>query len=279
MSAELDTGWTYERLIREVAEKLGLADQTGTVSAIPSDPNHLDQCKRAVNRGYHTFIRLFPQGSFRNRRFTITTNSTGTEPDNIDGDAAIYRLPRWLTRKPSAEFQYTDRNFPFRSIVEVTRREIVAARQLNPNNAPPRMYQVQPIDARDGMNNGAGGALQVTFYPTPNAAYTLESGGYVYPYDLIEMGERHIAGAEHDLTIAALAVKEFCDNPHEDPDKRRWATEEAASQLALSREIEKGAKVGNQGRMSDPRMRQFYGRDIFPGDSSGNFTYNGNPLA
>lgn len=277
MPLNIDTGWSFGRLILEVAEDAGLADQTGSVAAIPTDAHQLDLIKRAVNKGYQEFIRMDPQWSFRNRSFTITTSASGTAPDAIGGDAGIIRLPRWLARAPETPFEFVDENSVYERVEPVSYARVRGQQQRFPQSGPPEMGCARPIDG-DGRAVGqrSGTVWALYLWPTPDAAYTLESSGHVFPYDMVELEERHIAGAEHDETIKAFALKHLHGGPHEDAAKKQACRDEADRQFLISKAADVPARVGVKGLLRDPRMRRRpTGDDIHPGDSSSNLTAYG----
>lgn len=270
----IDTGWSFGRLILEVAEDAGLADQSGPVPAIPTDPATLDLVKRAVNKGYKEFLRLDPMWSFRRRAFTLTTSSDGTGPENVGNDAGVMRLPRWLTRAPDMDFRFIDENAPYGTLTPCTYADIRLRQQSTPMTGVPEMVAVHPLDQADAHTGpGSGGGWAAYFWPTPDSAYQLESGGFVLPYDLVELEERHIAGAEHDETIKAFALKHLHNSPHEDPGKKEATAQEADRQFLISKGIDAGARVGIKGRLRDPNICA-PSRSPYPGDR-GTFTAYG----
>ncbi len=273
----IDTGWTFGRLILEVAEDAGLADQTGAVAAIPSDAATLDRVKRAVNKGYQEFIRHDPQWSFRARAFVITTNSSGASHDSVNGQTGVIRLPRWLQRAPDVPFYFVDENSVYSQLVPFTYAHVRSQQQRYPDEGVPSMYAVHPLESPDGMvGPGSGVAWALYLWPTPDAAYQIESQGFVYPYEMVELEERHIAGAEHDQTIKAFALKQLYSGPHEDPAKKRDCAEAAKEQLALSLAADMPQRVGIKGRLRDPRMLAAETRNPYaPGDSGGTLTAYG----
>lgn len=282
MPPNTDTGWSFGDLIREVAEDAGLADQSGSVPAIPSDPATLDIIKRAVNKGYREFLRIDPQWSFLNRSLVIVTSSEGTGPDCIGGDNAVVRLPRWVQGVPATPFEYIDENSIYCRLVMVDYATLQGKRQRYPEVGTPEFGCVRHIDAPGSMiGPGSGRVMALYLYPTPDAAYTLESTARVLPYDMVELEERHVAGAEHDQTIKAFALKALHSGPHEDPAKKQACIDEAALQLDISKKADARARVGIKGRVRDPLMvqRDSAGRDDHaPGDSSRYWTVYGQPM-
>ena len=284
MPSHHDTGWTFRDLILRVAEEYGCADQNGSVADIPSDPHNLDKVKRAVNIGYREFLSEDPDWSFRRRPFTVVTNADGAGPNNVGRDAGIYRLQRFVQRMPERDLQFTDDNYPMGMICPTSYMDILRMRQTSPSPGPPTHYHIRkadPVDGRTGQ--GSGGHWEIIFYPTPDSAYTFQGTCFAYPYDMVELGEQHIAGAEHDLTVLAYATKAMYINPHEDADKRESARGQAAEMLAKSKEIDRRARTGVLGVVRDPANRGlgFIGSSspgYFPGDSGANFTYEGQRL-
>lgn len=280
MPANLVPGRTFEWLIRWVAEKYGVADQNSAVSGIPTDAHNLDKVKRAVNDGYREFIGLDPEWTFRNRTFTIATNSAGTGPENVGNSAAIYRLPRWVQRKPRGEFQYLDVSSQYPIIIPVDLKTIRARRQVNAISGPPQYCCVQPTDPADGFA-GEGTTFTVIFWPAPDATYELESTAYAVPYDMVELGERHIAGAEHDLTIAAYGLKHMCMDPATESGRLAAARDICAEMLAISRAADAPARVGRRGVSRDGHWDLRYQDERQTpetGDSETYFRYEGAPV-
>jgi hypothetical protein len=62
----------FQDLILRVAEFLGIADYSGGVAGVPTDPHDLDLCKRLVNNGYRKFTNANPNWQAITPTLTIT---------------------------------------------------------------------------------------------------------------------------------------------------------------------------------------------------------------
>lgn len=212
MLASLDSGMTYEQLIVRVAEAAGVASYANGAAAIPTGAHNLDLCKRMVNDGYQRFLngvraggkRPYMGWTFLKPLMTITLSAEGTGPLNIDTDAARYRIPipvvahpaLWTIKDPDSVASATtcavtgiDRVWASLSSTSSTGRPVIAA--------------MAPL-APDRPGDAPG--WEVVFWPRPDKAYSATARLRLQPRPLVALEERHVAGAEHDQTIIAMAI-------------------------------------------------------------------------
>lgn len=213
-------GWTFERLLIELAEAVNQTQYgTGNDNApvVNTDPATRDRLNRAVNRGYKYFLLSDRQWSFLERPVTLVLTpdaSLGAASGLhaglcIDQDPARYRLPGFVEGSPKGDWTYLDTNSPYRAVIDVSAATVQRCRQASPTvTGAPQYAGVRPLEP-DTSDNQQTPGREVIFWPTPDREYTVEALFRVATPELADLSDRHVAGAEHDLTILALAQWEW----------------------------------------------------------------------
>ena len=209
MTAQVLTGWTLRQLIIELADAVSLATLgTGTDNraTVPTDPNTLDQLTRAINRGYKSFLAANPRWTFLERPVQITMSATGTGAACIDSDPGRYLLPSFVSGAPKGDWSFVDDNADRVCIMTTSEHAIRRYRDGSPDTSGTPLYGcVRPLDPpKNGSLRSARRELVV--YPDPDNDYLIEAMFRISAHELVEMNDRHIAGAEHDMAVLEQSV-------------------------------------------------------------------------
>ena len=250
MPIDLETGKTFRTLVAQFAEQIGVAsfgaDGRGE-PGIPATVHELAICKSYVNSGYKDFLQADADWTFLNDEVILTLDPAGAGPFNVNGDPARYRLPQHCTGHPRGNWRFRDDLTSARQVICRPMDVIDAKRQGIVRTGVPELAGVR------GIPSGplAGKGSEVVFYPAPDAAYTLVGLYRVLPYDLVDLDQRHVAGAEHDNTVLAAALHKWAQRDGDEPSKIERGGEYARL-MALSKDIDRRKRTRNFGRMRDP---------------------------
>lgn len=218
MPMELESSATFGDLILRLAERVGAADQNGSIAVIPTDAERLRRCKQAVNEGYDRFLRANKNWTFLECDYELTFDNTGTGPQNIEADASRYRLPGFISSSPTTPWRYTDTRTRRRNIQNVHPSIIDNYRQQRYINTGPPGYAA----VRDRENKGPIGSRprswEAIFWPTPDAPYVVRATFRVFKHKMVDLAEKHIAGGVHDATIADYAAVAWQEDDTGDAD-------------------------------------------------------------
>lgn len=218
MPSDLNTSATFGELLLQLAVRTGFADYSGSVAALPTDAHRLAKLKSYVNDGYDRFLRANPKWTFLVRMVPLTFNTDGTGPSNIDGEPARYRLPGYVSGPPLGDWTYVDERTSRRAIGRVHPDIIDGYRQVNGETftGVPIICGHRPFSPKDPIGNTQT-AWEAIFWPAPDSTYAVQAPFRVAKHRMVELGERHIAGADHDASIAAYAVWVWKEDDAEDP--------------------------------------------------------------
>lgn len=225
MPIDLETSATFEYLILRLAERVGHADQTGSVAAIPDDANTLALIKKCINEGYDRFLRAHPTGwSFSMRWWDLTLSSTAGAM-NIDGDPARVKLPGWASGQPQEDWVYVGANATRRTCIR-THPSIVDQHRLADEEASgiPTICSVRAA-ASGGPPGLTPTRWEATFFPSPDAVYVLRAPFRVHRHQMVDLHERHVAGAQHDQAIIDFSALVWFEDDAEDQAKLTRANE------------------------------------------------------
>lgn len=214
------TGWTLEQLIIELADAVGMAtlgEAPDNSATVPTDPNQLDQLTRAVNRGYKSFLAANPRWTFLERIVTLTLSADGTAGNCIDGDPGRYALPSFISGNPKGDWTFVDSLASRACIMVADEHRVRRARDRSlETSGVPAIGCVRPLSPAPG---GVQKAARHEFvcYPNPDDDYVIRAEFRIEAHDLVNLTDRHIAGATHDMAILEQAVWQFkkLDNPGE----------------------------------------------------------------
>jgi len=209
MQAQVLTGWTLRQLIIELADAVSLAT-LGTGSdnraTTPTDPNTLDQLTRAINRGYKSFLTANPRWTFLERPVQITLSADGTAAQCVEGDPARYLLPSFVNGNPKGDWSFIDDQADRVCIMTTHEHVVRRLRDGSPDTSGTPLYGcVRPLDPPKGGSLRAA-RHELVLYPDPDEAYVIEALFRIGAHELVELEDRHVAGAEHDMAILEQAV-------------------------------------------------------------------------
>ena len=256
MPVDLTSSMTLEQIALEVARRCNLAsyinaaDTTDNRARVPSDRHDLEEVLSVVRRGYRRFLRDMWDATFMRLWVTITIGTSTTAPSVVNGEADTYRLPGYCTSAPIGDWQYVGGN-DTGTVIKTMQYDAVAQMKELSDNGTSDTGTSLVAGHRRISQGGPERGWSVLFYPAPDATYTIQAEFAVLPYDLVELGDRHIAGAAHDDTIIAASVLEYKQIDEPGNLATYAAIYEAA--LAASRLVDNRSKPSNLGarRVSD----------------------------
>lgn len=214
----IDTSMTLDDLTVRVAEAIGVQsftnpdDATDNRARPPTDPNALDRCHRAINDAQQYMARKHRWKCLK-PEYSITLYPDGDGPQNVNGDAGVYRLPRWLAGLPTQPMtvSVTDENGTTATgqggFVQITSSDrIRSLRSASPDATGRPLYAVVVAATMPNADQDDiwGNLLHV--YPNPSDSYILTGEFRVSPYRLKIGSDRHIFGGQHDLTLVTVST-------------------------------------------------------------------------
>lgn len=260
MPVNIDSSMTFSEMIIELADDVGLASHGAdgrSAAGLPDNPADLAKVKKFVNKGYRAFLGEDPKWTFCRSTFTLVLYPAGDGPDNVDGDAARYRLPSYLRGMPATTPTYTDQ---LSRVTHCLPRDVATVlRHIQTEEATgvPRIYAVRPIPGPDGKTSHVDTLHEMLFYPTPDVQYTLEMQVRVHPYNLVDVDlERHVAGPEHDRAIMAAARLAWLEAFSEDAGEKAEALQTYTKLLENAKAVDRELRPRNLGRLSDPSINR-----------------------
>ncbi len=226
----LDNGATFKQLLVQFAEaaRLSSFDASGRAS-LPSRASDLERCTRAINRGYKLFLRSW-DWSFLEIEHRITFAPDGRGPLNIAGDASRYALPPFVRAMPMSVLRFVDDWSVRQYICPATRTHVQGRHQMLETTGTPEVFACSELTA---PHPSGAGRWELYVFPRPDQAYTVEGTWRAGQYDMAELHEKHIAGADHDHAILAAALYLWkMDDSDDDAEKNRYerAWEQALAQ-------------------------------------------------
>jgi hypothetical protein len=250
MQPDTFTGKTFEALLLDFSEQAGLASYpvSGGAAAIPQSTHDLAKCKRFINKGYELFLRSDPDWTFIHAPWELRMDPTGAGPLNINQDSSRYRLPSYLNHAPVGNLRYSDDNTYLTQCVIVTPDTLERNRQLIDRTGTPAMCAVRRIASANPVEQGGS---EIVFYPTPDTAYVVRGTFRIGSYELRELGERHVAGSDHDHAILSAAMHLWAQADGVDAEVKAYRLQEWTQALEASRAIDKRKRVKNRGQMRE----------------------------
>jgi hypothetical protein len=239
MPVDIDTSATFEDLILRLAERVGLADQSGTVAAIPTDADNLAKIKRCVNEGYARFLRAYKYWSFLEQDVQITLSSAGTGGHCIESDPGRYALPGYVAGSPKGPWTYVDERTARAHIQNIAPSLIDGYRQGDGGSSGVPCYAACRPRATGAPKGGAPLGWEALFWPLPDSNYVIKATFRIKQHKLVENHDRHIAGSEHDDSLHAFCWLAWQEDDAEDPHIAERAKAAAMERLAESVELDK----------------------------------------
>lgn len=245
---------SFADLILRVAVEVGLSDETGTVSAIPSDPGDLAKVKRAVNDGLALFARAWSRWRWMEPEVTLTMDPTGAASNCVPGTTNEYVLPWFCQGAPLTDWVTTVDPNGLGTRVSSTSIERVRAYRADGVD-----YQSRPCMVAHVVHQGGTRPLwKAVFDRDPDAAYTLTARFRIVQPPLVELDDRHLAGAQHDQSIVDAGVWAYWRSKHEaDPGVRGASEARFNRAVAESISLDSRQRETNLGAMCDPSTEDF----------------------
>lgn len=256
MPIDLESSKTFQQLMIELAVPFGLAEYGADgkgAAALPDDVEDLRALKTCINNAYKLFLRSDPDWTFLFYPVVITTNADGLGPDNLDGDAARYRLPPPLRTKPQTNLVYLDQTWRGGEVMTWTVRLVRNRQQITKRTGRPQIAGYRPIPVAEGVD-AQKNAWEVIMWPTPDGVYELEGSFRVLPYDMVDLDEPHVAGADHDLAILAAAKWFWVKDDSEKESEAMKYKADWMEALAASRVLDKRLRTTRERQLRDPSI-------------------------
>jgi hypothetical protein len=260
MPADTATSATLLDLMLRVGRAAGVLDHqppawasTDNRGRVPDDPYTKTLLTAMVNNGYALFLRSDRDWSFCEFECTLTLSPDGSGSGCVEGRAWEYALPRFLQHAPITDWEYLDQNSTYDAVVQATLPELRRARREEPSTGAPRIaaFVFGATEAGD-VSPVAG---RVLFHPTPDQAYELAASFRIATHRMVELTERHVAGADHDEAIFAAAMYLWAlEDGTDDAVKARWERH-WKTQLAASIELDTHNRPVREVNTVDPTTR------------------------
>jgi hypothetical protein len=257
-----DTSMTFRDAILRVAEAAGLADNVNAATVgIPTDTGDLDIVKRAVWDGAELFYRGLNPATGKVHPWTflrpmveLICDPAGTGPDNIENDPAKMRLPWNVTGRPSGTWVWKvasggwGGNVIDTHIERLERMHVLGTITGCPEYAAIGVAKDQKVNVTDRQG------WYVHVYPTPDLAYVMRARFLLTPRKLLELDDRHIAGALHDQTLVSAAVWAFKRRDAKDRATRESYREDFEEAMLASIKHDEMNVPKTLGRLEDPSL-------------------------
>lgn len=253
-------GMTFQDFIVRVATRLGVRDLTAGSNGLPKRAHDLALCKEHVNEGYRRFLagvrpgmKPYRHWTFLRPEIVLTLSADGTGGDCIDGDSSRYRLPYnqavrprfWTVKESGVAGVGTN---ALDTSIEWVRSMLTSTTSTG---RPTRCAVTPRLNGAPGVDDRGWEAV---FYPRPDKDYVVSAPVRIQPRDLVELEDRHVAGAVHDEAIAAQAILAAMRRNVTDQNTGQFGIfqQDATDLLNASIEIDKANHPAVAGDMSDP---------------------------
>lgn len=202
-------GGTLHAVVLKIAEGLGVEDLTTSDNGRampPSDAHDRDLCIRLFNDAQNSLVQAFPRWRCLVSDVSLTLDSAGDGPRNIDSDATKYILPESFRGQTPTFWTWRYEAGNYGGTAAATHMGRVNGRLANDTSTgSPQLIAVDTIRATTaGGGRTDGWYLRV--YPTPDLAYTISARCKVEATPLTELSERHVWGQMFDRLLADVAI-------------------------------------------------------------------------
>ncbi|MCK5615808.1 hypothetical protein KAR91_78820 [Candidatus Pacearchaeota archaeon] len=181
MASEPSNATTMSDLMLRVAEKLGIAEYTSTGQIhIPVDQYNFNLCKRYINNGIRMFMADSPVKGWRwmRRLMTVTFDAEGDGDDNINTDAARYKLAENFGGTVDGPIKY-DADTAVGTRIDWCDESVIRARRsLSVNTGIPTLAAIRPYQPTSEALS-ATRQWEMIVDPAPGSAYVVK-----FPYTL-----------------------------------------------------------------------------------------------
>jgi hypothetical protein len=184
---------TFSDLYNKVSKFLGTYGSSGVTGT------DLTDAKEIVNDAYRRFLIANPCWSFLSRDTTLTT---------VNGTSVYQLPPDFLELKRIFQFG-ANANYPL--LEETSSQQIDDWRNLNDISSYPSFFAIGVGE----YTKETGQIWEVTFYPKPDAAYTLSYSYKMSPAKMEDDDDIPIGGLEYSDCIRQLCLAEAESNMEE----------------------------------------------------------------
>lgn len=247
---------SFRDLILRVAVEVGLSDDSSGVPAIPSDPGDLATVKRAVNDGIALFARANPQWRWMEPEVSLTLDQTGASSANIGGLTNEYSLPWYCQGAPITDWIITSADNGISGRLLTTSIDRVRDYLATYPESSGRPIMAAHVVWRPGDGTALDRPRwKVVLDRIPDSNYILTATFRVVNSALVELDDRHLAGAQHDQSIVDAGVWAYWRSKAEaDPGVRQWASDRFDRALAESTRLDLRQRERVLGDMEDPSI-------------------------
>jgi hypothetical protein len=202
-------GHTLDTLAVRVAEYLGIADQSGSAFAVPTDAKDYELCKRIVNDGLKRFYSSHPKGRwfFLEPTISLTLSATGNPTANPDSDPSRYYLPDGVMGAPNSPWTYsvTGPRKRIDTVDEAIIRELIA--NSGSTSGDPIFVCHRPLETTS--NSQAAQKWEAVFWPIPTSnSQIIQSKVRLFPPELTDGLAVPIGSPIYDDAILAACMAE-----------------------------------------------------------------------
>jgi hypothetical protein len=260
MSFDLSSSKTVEDLMLAVARKVGLASYGASgrsTATIPDDPDSRAMILAAINDGYKAFLRHDPNWTFLRTTVRLTLTPDGSGSASIAGQPWRYALPQPVRTAPDpGHWRTASDRTPYPAILEIQSDAVERMRLADPSSSGWPQYSACRFASELSESLGTGidqprPAWEVSFFPTPIETMVVEAEFRIVPYDLVDLRERHVCGAEHDDTIIKAAMYQWMLSDAPNAGDLERAREAYALALEESVRLDRGQRAARVGTFGD----------------------------
>ena len=209
--AEPSGALSISDLVLRVAEKLGIAEYTSTgLIHVPTNQFNLNLCKQYVNNGIRMFMADAPPKGWRwmRRLMTVTFDAEGDGDDNIDSDAARYKLAENFGGTVDGPIEY-DADSAIGTNIEWCDESVIRARRsISVNTGIPTLAAIRPYQPTSETLS-ATRQWELIVDPQPGSAYVVKFP-YTLHFDKMDI-EAGITDSGTDTTLVDATRTEGAD--------------------------------------------------------------------
>lgn len=212
---DTNASMTFGELLIRLAEAVDVSEYgsgTDNRPTVPTDPQTLDRLKRAINDGAMELARAIHPKTGKAVRWSwlqpvlaLTLASAADSALNIQADAKRYRLPPGVVSAPRGRVSWRDPSDSYGGPIRVASySRLVEMADRSPSQTGSPMYVA--VTPWMGASTNARPGLELMVFPAPDMDYTIRARFTVQVLPLMEVSDRGVWGAMHDLTVLDLAI-------------------------------------------------------------------------
>lgn len=250
---------------------------------VPTDPETYRRLLEAINNGRREVYRRMPTARCFKPRLAITTTTSTTDPQVVDGDTAKYRLPYAVQALAGGDWTWSQTSTPgFGGQLPQKHHSDIAALHQTANASgllqAPRCMAFGFKTTTSPEEPGRRTQTFLWIWPKPDQAYTLEGQVRIMYAPLTERDDLEPMGQQHVDTILTAAARDLKIN-HPDLNVKGASEADLDKAIAISLELDNQAGPQTIGPGFDPQAvtRRRRSGDTWPASPMVS-TYNGVPL-